>query len=50
MIFWLILIIIQLIDTVLMVRFMKGNTVVKVEQKNVYVPVHNQSKNKHKEK
>ena len=38
MIFWLILIIIQLVDTVLLVKFMKGNTVVKVEQKHIYVP------------
>lgn len=49
MIFWIILIIVQLVDTVLMIKFMKGNTVVKVEQKNVYVPVQ-EPKKKYKEK
>lgn len=38
MIFWIILILIQLVDTVLLIKFMKGNTVVRVEQKHVYVP------------
>ena len=46
MVFWIILIIIQLVDTVLLVKFMKGNTVVRVEHKHVYVPTVPQKKNK----
>ena len=49
MIFWIILIVIQLVDTVLLVKFMKGNTVVRVEEKHVYVPVEQRKKNKYYE-
>ena len=47
MIFWIILIIIQLVDTVLLVKFMKGNTVVRVEQKHVYVPQEHKKKQRY---
>lgn len=44
MIFWIILIIIQLINTALLVRFGKGNSFVRVEHKHVYVPADKQHK------
>lgn len=39
MIFWIILIIIQLVNTALLVRFGKGNNFVRVEHKHCYTPV-----------
>lgn len=38
MIFWIILIIIQLVNTAMLFRFGKGNSFVRVEHKHVYVP------------
>lgn len=44
MIFWIILIIVQFINTALLVRFGKGNNFVRVEHNHVYVPVDKQYK------
>ena len=44
MIFWIILIVLQLIIIAMLFRAGKGNTFVRVEHKHVYVPVEKQHK------
>lgn len=44
MIFWIILIIMDLIIIAMLVRFGKGNNFVRVEHKHLYMPADNQNK------
>ncbi len=44
MIFWIILIILQLINMVMLFRMGKGNNFVRVEHKHVYIPAEKQHK------